>query len=103
MKNNLYKLLKKYIIITFIHQLLFFPGIMSILLLWIKEPQTINSSLLSFNLIMQIICAIFVFLDTKKEELPYSLLLTIAAAIYPIFGIILLALLYIEKYNKATA
>ena len=103
MNSKLIKPLTKYIIITIFHSMVFFPWNM---ILDMSKPQTfeaLNNFQTYGDLFVKIMTAIFLFVDFKREKLPFTILVCISSLFYPFLGIVVFALLYLEKENKASA
>ncbi len=102
MKSKLLKPLTKYIVITIIHSIVFLPW--NMMGLDVFKPQTFEmlSNIQTYgDLSVKIITAVFIFIDFKKEKLPFMVLACISSLFYPFLGIVMFALLFLEKENKA--
>ncbi len=100
MKSKLSKPLLKYIILIIIDSIIFIPwgGILGFsddkVFKNLDNVQTFG------DYAIRVITLIFLIIDFKKANLKYVFLACISSLFYPLLGIIVFALLFLEKENK---
>ena len=103
MKSRLLKRLTKYIVITIIQSITFLPWNMVLDFSNGKSFETLTTYQTYADYFVKIMTAIFIFIDFKKEKLPYMILICIASLFYPFLAMVIFALLFLEKESKASA
>lgn len=102
MESKLLKILTKYIVIMLIHSVIFFPWMMILNVSNDRLFETVDDIQTYGDYFVKIITALLIFLDFKKEKLPYIAIACVSSLFYPFLGIVIFALLYLEKQNKAS-
>ena len=100
MKNSLFDKLFKYIIILLIDSLLFTPWApISNLQHFILYDEILTYG----DYVIRLTTVILLLFDLRKEKLQYLVLGVLGGLFYPLLGITILAILYLEKQTKAYA
>lgn len=103
MKSRLIKPLTKYIVLTIIQSITFLPWNMVLDFSNEKTFHLLNDFQTYADYFVKIMTVIFIFIDFKKEKLPYITLACISSLFYPFLGMVIFALLFLERENKASA
>lgn len=100
MKSKLLKPLLKYSMLFILDSFLFAPWAQLFRILdhitWeeLDQLQTLGDYLL------RIVTVIFLLLDCKKAKVNYTLFVCLAGLFYPLLGVVLFALLFLEQQQK---
>lgn len=102
MKSRLLKKINKYIALMIFYSLLFAPWA---LIFDIFNPavfQNIGDIQEYGDYMVRLLIIVFLIFDFKKEKLNYVMLACISSLFYPLLGIIIFGLLYLEKQTQAS-
>ena len=103
MKSKILKPLIKYIILIIINSIIFAPWGF---ILDFSNNKTFESLAHFQNFgdyTIRVVTMIFLAIDFKKANLKYTFLACLSSLFYPLLGIIIFSLLFLEKENKACA
>jgi len=103
MKSRIIKPLTKYIVITIIQSITFLPWNIIFDFSNEKRFHMLNDFQTYGDYFVKIMTAIFIFLDFKREKLPYMILVYVSSLFYPFLAMVIFALLFLEKESKASA
>ena len=102
MKSRLLKKINKYIALMIFYSLLFAPWA---LIFDIFNPavfKNIGDIQEYGDYMVRLLIIVFLIVDFKKEKLNYVMLACISSLFYPLLGIIIFGLLYLEKQTQAS-
>ena len=100
MKSRLLNKLNKYIAIMILNSLLFAPWA---LIFDIFNPEVFRNigDIQEYgDYLVRLLTIVFLITDFQKEKLNYVILACISSLFYPLLGIIIFGLLYLEKQSE---
>lgn len=100
MKSRIIRPLTKYIVITIIQSITFLPWNIFLAFSNEKTFHMLNNFQTYGDYFVKIMTVIFIVIDFKKEKLPYMILACISSLFYPFLGMMIFALLFLEKESK---
>jgi len=104
--KELLKKLNKYIILLIVHSILGMSWIYISIFLNVKFPNINDESSLRtilnfipniFDYLIRLIIIVLIIIDFRRENLRYAVLASVAAFFYPLLGILIFSLLFLEK------
>lgn len=103
MKSKLLKPLTKYIILLIINYFIFIPWNYFFIITEHKSFESLIKFQTFSDYGVRIIITILLAIDFNKLKLKYALLACISSLFYPLLGIIVFSLLFLEKEKQACA
>jgi len=104
MKSTLLKHLTKYIILMIINAIIFFPWGYIIDVFDHQTFKNLDTFQTFGDYFVRLMTVLLLIIDFRKEKLPFMLLACVSSIFYPLLGIIIFSLLYLEKLKeKASA
>ena len=100
MKSRLLKKLNKYIAVMILNSLLFAPWALVFDIFNPEVFRNIGDIQEYGDYLVRLLTIVFLIADFQKEKLNYVIISCISSLFYPLLGIIIFGLLYLEKQTE---